>query len=292
VTAETRTRGFALGAVVLALSAAAVSTTVPEAQAADVADIAGYQVKLRLDDSLVDASGALTPAALDLFGLSDGQADDAPETEQSVYADTADGRFADAGWSVRLRHKEGEDSYDLTYKRRSDLADNSLSQSAVDAALADARDDNFDSSDDNYEAQVNASYNTSTLDFSTKKSADCDDDCAVPDGDEAVDILDDKLPGKLEKATGTTLGDAGATASQVVTQRTWPVSVATEAGKVSADLEVTAMSGGYFVELTAETGDRQDAASTREALTSATDEAGVLRHGDAFKTGLILGGTL
>ncbi|HIW91530.1 MAG TPA: CYTH domain-containing protein [Candidatus Corynebacterium avicola] len=268
----------------------------PSASAADVADVEGYQVKLRVDDVLVDSSGDLTSAALDLFNLSEEDAESGAEVERSLYVDTEDKDFDAAGWSLRLRHKEGEDAYDLTYKYRQDLADNTLSSDSVDQALTDAADANFDSSDDNYEAQVNASYSTSTLDFSNQKSTDCpDSSCDLEDdadSGKAVELLDDKLPGKFEKALGTTLEDADASASQVVTQRTWPVTVDTEDGGIEADLEVTEMSGGYFVEVTAETEDREDAADVRDALEAALDEEGFLRQSDAFKTSLVLDGRL
>ena len=262
----------------------------PAASAASVAEPEGYQVKLRLDDSVLDGDGNLTADAAEFFGIPDAAGSaSAPETEQSVYVDSADSALGGKGWTARLRHKDGDESYDLTYKYRQDLSDNSLSEASIDEALEKAKDANFDSSDDNYEPQINASYSTSTLDFSNKKSADCASaDCAIPAPSTIVEILDDKLPGKLEEQTGGTLEETGATASQVVTQRTWPVTI----DGTEADLEVTAMSGGYFVEITGETDERAEAADTRADLIAALDGKGILRHADAFKTQLVLDGTL
>ncbi|WP_297006366.1 hypothetical protein, partial [uncultured Corynebacterium sp.] len=62
--------------------------------------------------------------------------------------------------------------------------------------------------------------------------------------------------------------------------------------KKASGLKVTTVSGGCSVELTTETDDRRDTASTCEALTSALDGADMLRREDAFRTGLPLGGTL
>ncbi|MGO1380291.1 hypothetical protein ACT3TD_05505 [Corynebacterium sp. AOP36-E1-14] len=288
--APSRALGMAglTGALLLAFS----GVVIPQASAAQPATVDEYQVKLRLDDGILDSSGELTGDAADYFGLS-GENASGGSVEQSVYVDTPGTDFADKGWSLRLRHKAGADGYDLTYKYRAPLDDNSLSAQSVDDALAAAKDNNFDSSDSNYSPQVNASYTTSTLDFSNKKSADClTDDCAIPSSDDVVGLLDDKLPGKFTTATGTDLAGSDATASQVVTQRSWNVSVPTEDGTVDADLEVTAMSGGYFVEITSETDEREEAVDIRDSLTSALDDRGILRHGDAFKTGLILDGAL
>ena len=262
----------------------------PAATAAAVAEPEGYQVKLRLDDSVLDGSGNLTTDAASYFGIPEAAGNaEAPDTEQSVYVDSGDSALGSKGWTARLRHKAGESEYDLTYKYRQDLSDNTLSEESIDEALAKAKDADFDSSDDNYEPQINASYATSTLDFSNKKTADCASDaCAIPSGAKAVEILNDELPGKLEEQTGGTLADAGATASQVVTQRTWPVTV----DGIEADLEVTAMSGGFFVEITAELEGRGDAVDARDDLIEALDGEAILRHSDAFKTQLVLDGTL
>lgn len=80
----------------------------------------------------------------------------------------------------------------------------------MDRALEEARDAGFDSSDDNYTAQVNASYASTTLDFSHKKEAGCiDKQCSLPEGDRAVDIAAELESGKLSKATGTSIAEVG-----------------------------------------------------------------------------------
>lgn len=277
--------------MVAAFAACALTLGIaPVATAAGVAEPEGYQVKLRLEDSVLDGSGNLTAEAASYFGIPEAAGNaDAPETEQSVYVDSKDSALGSKGWTARLRHKAGDDEYDLTFKYRQDLSDSTLSENSIDEALAKAKDADFDSSDDNYEPQVNSSYATSTLDFSNKKSAECvSDDCAIPSGEKAVELLDEALPGKLEKQTGGTLEDADAKASQVVTQRTWPVTV----DGTEAELEVTAMSGGYFVEITTELEGRGDAAKARADLIESLDDEAILRHSDAFKTQLVLDGAL
>ncbi|WP_141759350.1 hypothetical protein [Corynebacterium sp. HMSC04H06] len=141
-------------------------------------------------------------------------------TEHSVYVDTPDRFYDPRGWSIRSRHKEGEDSYDVTFKRRAELTDNSVSKDSVDRALEEARDAGFDSSDDNYAAQVNASYASTTLDFNNKKEAGCiDKQSNLPKGDRTVDIAAELEPGKLSKATGTSIAEVGPVASATVEHR-------------------------------------------------------------------------
>ena len=172
-------------------------------------------MKLLLKGDAVDAEGQPSQALTSRFELGEFEG-----TERSVYVDTPDHFYGSRGWSIRLRHKEGADSYDVTFKRRAELSDNSVSKDSVDRALEEARDAGFDSSDDNYAAQVNASYASTTLDFSNKKEARCiDKQCSLPEGDRAVDIAAELEPGKLSKATGTSIAEVVPVASTKVEHR-------------------------------------------------------------------------
>lgn len=249
------------------------------AQAADVAD-PSYQVKLRLAPAAIDGNGQPSQAFRSSFTVS-------PETirEQSVYFDTQDRLYENQGWSIRLRHKEGADSYDVTYKRRIPIEDNSLSKASVERALNEAKQLNFDASDKNYEAQVNSSFNTATLDFSNKKTAACTtEDCSMPFAQHAVEIVEFLEPGKLTTATGGTLADADPAMTAVVDQQTWRV----EIDGIKTDLEVSSFAGQKWVEISEEESSRSDAKEKQRKLIAALDRAGLLIHSDAFKTGTVL----
>lgn len=250
-----------------------------EASAAAVAK-PDYQVKLLLKGNAVDAEGQPSQALTSLFELGEFEG-----AERSVYVDTPDRFYGSRGWSIRLRHKKGENSYDVTFKRRVELADNSLSKDSVDRALEEARDAGFDSSDDNYAAQINASYASTTLDFSNKKEAGCiDKQCSLPEGDRAVDIAAELEPGKLSKATGTSIAEVAPVTSTEVEQKTWRVTI----DGIATDLEVSTFAGRHWVEISEEEDSRKDAADKRERLIQALDDAGLLEHRDAFKTAEVI----
>lgn len=249
------------------------------AVAAPVAD-PDYQVKLRLSEQAVDANGEPSAHFRQNFEvLSEGG------TEESVYFDTADGFYSENGWSIRLRLKDGNSEYDLTYKYRQPLTYNSLSKEVVEDGLRDAKNKGFDSSDTNYEAQVNASYVSSSLDFSNKKSAVCvSAQCEIPSVDQAVPIVIDAEPGKMRKTTGRELSGSDLKMSQTVSQKSWRV----EIGGIKTDLEVATFGGTTWVEISEEDTSRKDASRKRDTLVKELDRAGLLVKEDAFKTPVVL----
>ena len=263
----------------LVICIASALFAVPDAGAAAVAT-PDYQVKLRLSETAVDAHGE--PSAhfrshFDVLGEFG--------SEQAVYFDTADGMLANHGWTARLRHKDGAENYDITYKYRLPLGDNSLSKSTVEDGLERARKLNFDASDTNYDAQVNASAETSTLDFSNKKSAACvTSQCEIPSVDDAVALVAGLEPGKLKKSTGTALSAVDVKMSQTVNLQTWRV----EIGGIKTDLEVATFGDQVWVEVSEEDTSRNDAIRKRETLIAELENAGLLVHADAFKTGEVL----
>lgn len=249
--------------------------------AAPIAD-PDYQVKLRLTEQSVDSHGEPSALFRDSFKvLSEGT------TEESVYFDTADGFYSNNGWSIRLRHKEGSSNYDLTYKYRKPLSHNSLSKDVVEDGLREAKSKGFDSSDTNYDAQVNASYRSSSLDFSNKKSAACvTAQCDIPSIDDAVSIVADAEPGKMQKTTGRKLGSSDVKMSQTVSQKSWRV----EIGGIKTDLEVARFGDTTWVEISEEETSRKDAARKRDELIKELERAGLLVKEDAFKTKVVLAG--
>ncbi|WP_273412193.1 hypothetical protein [Corynebacterium appendicis] len=253
----------------------------PAAVAAPIAD-PEYQVKLRLSEQAVDFNGEPSAQFRDSFKvLGEGSA------EEAVYLDTADGFYSKNGWSIRLRHKESASNYDLTYKYRQPLFYNSLSKDVVEDGLREARDKGFDSSDTNYDAQVNASYRSSSLDFSNKKTATCvTAQCEIPTVDRAAPIVTDAEPGKMQKTTGRKLESSDLKMSQTVSQKSWRV----EIGGIKTDLEVARFGGTTWVEISEEETSRKDAARKRDELIKELDRAGLLVKEDAFKTQVVLAG--
>ena len=72
--------------------------------------------------------------------------------------------------------------------------------------------------------------------------------------------------------------------SQTVNQQTWRV----EIGGIKTDLEVATFGDQVWVEVSEEDTSRNDAIRKRETLIAELENAGLLVHADAFKTGEVL----
>ncbi|WP_236589130.1 hypothetical protein [Corynebacterium glucuronolyticum] len=257
----------------------------PQATAAEVAD-PDYQIKLRLDSSVVDSDGGVTESAREQL-----QAGTLQKVEAVAYVDTPDRALAAHGWTVRVKRSQEENSCELTFKKRFPLSasgEQALAKESVNQVLRLARERNFDSSDKNYDAQINTSFYTSTVDFSNKKETSCS--LPFPTEKEALQKVNELLPGKLEKELG---GEEAAShilrnlaMSNVVIQRTWPIEVA----GYTSDLEVTEMNNSYFVELSEKDSSRKDAVEKREKIINRLQQLELLREQDAFKTSMVLDG--
>lgn len=257
----------------------------PQATAAEVADH-DYQIKLRLDSSVVDSDGGVTESAREQL-----QAGTLQKVEAVAYVDTPDRALAAHGWTVRVKRSQEENSCELTFKKRFPLSasgEQALAKEGVNQVLRLARERNFDSSDKNYDAQINTSFYTSTVDFSNKKETSCS--LPFPTEKEALHKVNELLPGKLEKELG---GEEAAShilrnlaMSNVVFQRTWPIEVA----GYTSDLEVTEMNNSYFVELSEKDSSRKGAVEKREKIINRLQQLELLREQDAFKTSMVLDG--
>lgn len=264
------------------LSAGLVAVLIAGASPAVAASLADptYQVKLRLAEKAVTNDGSPSDEFRKAFSV-------LRETgnEESVYFDTADSFYSKNGWSIRLRHKDGEDKMDITYKYRQPLYYNSLSKDVVEKGLIEARENNFDASDTNYRAQINASYNHSTLDFSNRKHVPCiTAQCEIPAVEESIKLVAGKEPGKLQKASGTTIASKDLLMSPMVSQQTWAV----EIDGIKTDLEVSTFADRVWVEISEDETSRKDAIRKRDQLISALREADLLLEVDAFKTASVL----
>lgn|GEM_PF-580431 len=283
-------RPLVLSALTAAVAAClAVGAAVP-AQAAANAD-PSYQIKLQLKGALVvdPSTGKPTAAATKALHLVD--ADDVQYTQ---YIDDAAHDLDGAGWSVRVRHDAGDDQLKLTYKARFDIDGVMTDKDNIEDALDDANDHNLDSSDTNYDAQVNMSYNRATLDFSVDKKEDTSlAEGELPDAAASASVLNANLPGKMED-----LGDSKHWASDVVSHGhvygpLKQTAYTAKVGGVDAELQITPMVGGtdgsgYYVEVSADADGFKDAIAARSALLSELTADGYLRPVDAFKTDLAL----
>ncbi len=278
-----------LTASAIGLAAALTASVVVLAPAtpafADPNAVPTYEVKIDLTTAALDASHAPTAAVKAAFGIS-GSA----KSRSYEYYDT-DGLALNAqGWDVRLRHKSGSD-FEESYKKRFPVTNGD-----IDAALDQANAAGFDSSDTNYDAEVDWGYSGQTLSFSNEKSHSGDDysGTSMPSSATGLSWLVGEIPGKLDDWSSNGWGSGTLNASRAhgpVTSQVW--SGAWESSD-DASIEVVPVTGAggtgteYVVELSLKTDDYADAAQLHADAISVANTNGWLYAGDILKTQLIL----
>lgn len=120
-----------------------------------------YEVKLLMQPSAVLGSdGKLTSTVRAAFGM--------PSTVTKMNIEFLDTNAKDIytnTWIPRIRKTEGESDFELTYKKRYPIINDNIT-----AALTLANQEGFDSTDTNYDAQVEWGYLNKTLSISNKKT--------------------------------------------------------------------------------------------------------------------------
>jgi len=194
------------------------------------------------------------------------------------------------GWDVRLRKKEGEDDFELTYKRRYPVGDDGL-----DAALSRAAKEGFGRGEKGYDAQVEWGSKRRTLTFSREKAVGRGGHRGMdlPGLEESRKACTREVPGKLDRwvrpgwARGV-LADArlygpvegkrweGAWGETKVDFEVWQVRK--ESGKGTEPV----------VELSFKEKDPVKAGRRRDELTRFLNKRGWLLPEDVLKTELIL----
>lgn len=268
-----------LGAAALLTIALPVSAANADANATPT-----YEVKLDLLTSSLDSSHNPISAVKTAFGISGSS-----ESRSYEYYDTSAQDLDNAGWDVRLRHKSGKD-FEESYKFRIPV-----SNGDIDAALDQANDDGFDSSDTNYDAEVDWGYSKQTLSFSNEKSHDGSSysGTTMPTASKGLSWLVGDIPGKLEDWNSSNWGKNTLNASRVhgpVTSKVWSGTWDGTDSSIEV-LPVKAASGSgteYVVELSFKTDDYDTASEVHDDAISVADSHSWLYHGDILKTQLIL----
>ncbi|MCF3962266.1 hypothetical protein [Streptomyces fuscigenes] len=274
--------------IVTATAALAVSVAVP-AHAADNAD-PGFQVKLLVDPTKTLGAGGTPLATADTaFGLGK-----ASGVEAAEYLDSTSRQLQNQGWSVRVRHDDNDDEVKETYKKRYAIAGDGTDADALDDALDQAADDSFDADEEDYEAQVDLSYNQATLDFSDDKKADAKGlgSGKLPSAADARDDVVDDLPGKLDDLGSKDFAANILAAAHIygpVVQTNYPGTLAGH----TVELQITPMHGapggsGYWAEISADAKSLPAAVDLRDDIVDALNSRGWLIPQNAFKTEQIL----
>lgn len=257
----------------------------PQASAAANA-VPAYEVKFLAKPELVlNADGTPRTEVVQTLGL-----DSTPTAIQTEYFDTNALELNEEGWNVRFRKKEDKNNYELTYKKRYPIINGD-----VNAALTLANQEGFDSSDDNYEAEIDWGYSKQTLSFSNTKKVDSPKNSGInlPSDQEALKMLLDKLPGKLNKWSSSNWGKQKLTDSRVYGPVTFQRYKGTWNGQ-EMTLEVWPIrdAAGTGVENIVEVSFKTDNASTvsdlRNQFMQVLEDKQWLLPADGLKTQLIL----
>jgi len=122
-----------------------------------------YEVKVLLKPSeVLGSNNKLKDAVLSAFSI--------PSSTKKMNIQFVDTKKQDTytnGWNLRIRKTEGEDEFELTYKKRYPIGDgySSTAEGNIDVALTTAEQEGFDSTT-TYDAQVEVGYRNQTLSIS------------------------------------------------------------------------------------------------------------------------------
>lgn len=242
------------------------------------------EIKLLLDnESVLDEENLLKESIREAF-----QTGNDYEGIYVEYLDTAERDFQNAGWTNRIRLKEGKSKYTLTYKRRFAVTGNDLA-----SAVADACGEGFSISDKELSAEVDWGYSRMTLSFSKESEIKSESplDITLLDRSDAIQMVADHMPPEEKNCQsdswGTTLIREAQMAGPVRFMRysgvfdgydirieIWPI-------ESRGDVE-------YISEFSAYAEDMDEAAVMHERLISSLDKMGILLPVDALKTRMIL----
>ncbi len=172
------------------LTIVALSMQVQLAQAASNM-MPDYEVKFLLKPELVlDSDYKLQVVVRDAF-----QMPSSVSKMAVLFIDTDARSIYNQGWIARLRKKEGEADFELSYKKRYGIDNGNIEQ-----ALSLANTEGFSSKDSNYEAQVEWGYQKQTLSNTNSKFASKDGykGMELPDKKDAIALLKKNIPGKMD----------------------------------------------------------------------------------------------
>jgi hypothetical protein len=245
-----------------------------------------YEVKLLLDPTAVLGTDfKLTPTVLSTFSMP------TTVTKMNVqFLDKNDKIIYNEGWSPRIRKTENENNFELTYKKRY-----AITGGNIDAALTTANTEGFDSSESNYEAQVEWGYQKQTLSISRKKSYSDSgySGMDLPGTSNSQAMLINEAPGKFEDWKSNNWGTDALAVSRiygpVLAKRSigtwssmelyievWPIKDAAGTGTE------------YIVEASFKTTSRTTASTKQASLVTFLQGKGWFLAQDSLKTQLIM----
>ncbi|MBR4080384.1 MAG: hypothetical protein IKK21_01190 [Clostridia bacterium] len=247
---------------------------------AEPMEVEGVEVKYLLDPAKVlDAEGKPTEEVLKLLGWT-GKV----KNRGMQFLDVEGKLYNEAGWSNRVRIKQGDDEYDITFKKRYAVENGDIA-----AALALAEADGFVKGLEDYEAELDWGYNKLTLSISYEESVDKVgyDDTVLPSLEDSIAFVQANMP-EFVKAV-----DADITKAVLCGPVYYPRYTGELAG-MELDIEICAITNQktgeteYIFEVAFSTDTYEEAVGKRDEIMKILDDAGVLLKEDGLKTNKIL----
>ncbi|MBQ8537877.1 MAG: hypothetical protein IJ461_10805 [Clostridia bacterium] len=255
-----------------------VSLLVP-ALAANM-EIAGVEVKYLLDpEKVLGEDGKPTEEVLKILGYG-GKV----KNRGMQFLDVEGMAYNEAGWSNRVRIKQGDEEYDVTFKKRY-----TVENGDIDAALTLAAQEGFTADLEDYEAELDWGYNKLTLSIATESSVAKVgyDDTVLPNLEDSIAMVKETMPEAL-KAVEADIGAA------VLCGPIYYPRYTGELAGMELDIEICAITNQksgeteYVCEVAFSTDTYEEAVGKRDEIMKILDDAGILIKEDGLKTNKIL----
>ncbi len=270
-----------------AISGLALTLLLPLGQAIAASNmVPDYEVKLLMNPNVVlDADHKLKSTVLSTFNMP------TSVTKMNVlFMDTNAKDIYGNTWIARIRKTEGESDFELTYKKRYAIDNGNITE-----ALYKANAEGFDSTEKNYEAQVEWGYQKKTLSISNSKT----DSKAgysgmdLPSASDSRSLLKKNIPGKMDNwlhsGWGKSMLDSSRKYGPILAKR----SVGTWSGlklyiEVWPILNQAGTGTDYIVEASFKTTSEATASAKHDELQAYLISRGWFVAEDSLKTQLIM----
>ncbi|BBB69154.1 hypothetical protein UNDYM_4901 [Undibacterium sp. YM2] len=270
-----------------AISGLALTLLLPLGQAIAASNmVPDYEVKLLMNPNVVlDADHKLKSTVLSTFNMP------TSVTKMNVlFMDTNAKDIYGNTWIARIRKTEGESDFELTYKKRYAIDNGNITE-----ALYKANAEGFDSTEKNYEAQVEWGYQKKTLSISNSKtdSKSGYSGMDLPSASDSRSLLKKNIPGKMDNwlysGWGKSMLDSSRKYGPILAKR----SVGTWSGlklyiEVWPILNQAGTGTDYIVEASFKTTSEATASAKHDELQAYLISRGWFVAEDSLKTQLIM----
>ncbi|MBP1962610.1 hypothetical protein [Paenibacillus aceris] len=245
-----------------------------------------YEVKLLLNPNVVLGSDfKLTSSVKTAFGMPD------TVTKMNVqFMDTNAKDIYNNGWSPRIRKTEGENDFELSYKKRY-----AITGSDINGALTLANQEGFNSGDTGYEAQIEWGYQKKTLSITRTKSGSKSgySGMDLPNQADSRSLLINNSPDKFNNWVSSGWGTSKLSSSRIYGPVLAKRSVGTWSGQqlyieVWPILNAAGTGTEYVVEASFKTNSQSTASAKHDELIAYLQAKGWFLAQDSLKTQLIM----